>query len=294
MKKILFAIVAVALVMVSCKPTDNPKDDPQQDQTKFSLTMTIVGTPTQTTAKVKCTPNNDTCYYFVTYEETDKLDESTAASIADYAYYLVRKYGIDHVASRGEQTMDVINLIPGTSYTLCAIQLDEKGTVYPDMFTCEFSTAAMDTLPITISIVYEGSDNTVTFTPSGTAPFGLNVETREDFDKNYDTFDAETMAQALNALVAFYAKYGLSMPVYAVEVTVDLTRSFSETIVAGTPMVAYAAPMLNDSVVGTAVGIEFNIANDIVVDDSENASSANKIKKHLLQIVDKFIDTPYY
>lgn len=277
MKKILFAIAAMVLVMVSCKPKEKEDvNDPEEEP--FSVEMTIVGTPTQTTAKVKCTPNNDTCYYFVTYEETDKLDESTAASIADYAHYLVRKHGIDNAASRGEQIMDVIELLPGTNYTLCAIQLDEKGTVYPDMFTCEFTTAAMDTLPITISIVYEGSDNTVTFTPSGTAPFGLNVETREDFDKNYDTFDAETMAQALNALVAFYAQYGKSMPVYAEEVTADLTRGFSETIVAGTPMVAYAAPMLNDSVVGTAVGIEFNIANDIVAGDSENAPSANKIK----------------
>lgn len=278
MKKILFALVAIALVAVSCKPKDpvqeDPKDDPK-DPTKFSLTMTVAGTPTATTADVKCTPNLDTCYYFVAYAPASAGD-LTAADFYEFAneniaMYIAYGYTIDDVAMIGEETLNFDGLTPETAYRAYGGQVDEDGTEFEDIFTCDFTTAVMAQSSMTIAIAFDDATNTVTFTPSASDAYGMYIETREDFDYYWESFDAENWANELSDWAYTYAYYGVEFPTYNAAQTVDLTQWFSETVPAGTDLVAIAAPMQSGIVNGTANGIEFTPTTDIVVEGGDAA-----------------------
>lgn len=285
MKKILFALVAIALVSVSCKK--NPED--KKDQTKFSLTMSVVGTPTATAADIKCTPNLDTCYYIVVYAEAGA--EITAQDVSDYANEMVATYeaygyGIEDVAMQGEQTITLDGLTPSSSFTAFGIQVDEKGTSYTDLFTCDFSTAAMAQSSMTINIAYD-NEVTVTFTPSASDPFGFYIEDKE----GYDDFNAqagitgEGWVENIQAWINTYAQYGMSLPTYTTAQAVDLTDWFAgDTVPAGTQLVAYAAPVLDGYVNGAGAGIVFAPVDTIIGKPAANQIPMKKAPKATLRM----------
>lgn len=276
MKKILFALVAIALVSVSCKK--NPED--KKDQTKFSLTMSVVGTPTATAADIKCTPNLDTCYYIVVYAEAGA--EITAQDVSDYANEMVATYeaygyGIEDVAMKGEQTITLDGLTPSSSFTAFGIQVDEKGTSYTDLFTCDFTTGAMAQSSMTIDITTD-SATIVTFTPSASDSYGYYVEERAAFDEYYDSYDPATMAQSLQDWASSYAAYGMTFPSYTSTQKADLAAmiAYEEDVPAGTMVVAYAAPMQSGFVNGTANGIEFALTDTVVAKPASVPARAPK------------------
>lgn len=279
MKKILFALVAIALVAVSCNPKDpvNPDDpvNPQPDPVKFSLTMAVQGTPTATEASIKCTPNLDSCYYFVAYAPASAGD-LTAADFYEFAngqieMYLAYGYTLDDVAMIGEETLNFDGLTPETAYRTYGGQVDEDGTEFEDIFTCDFTTATMAQSSMTIAIAFDDPTNSVTFTPSASDAYGMYIETRADFDEYWETFDATTWAQELSDWAYTYAYYGIEFPTYNAAQTVDLTQWFAETVPAGTALIAIAAPMQSGIVNGTANGIEFTPTTDIVVEGGDAA-----------------------
>jgi len=258
MKKILFALVAIALVFVSCKKTEEQK----KETTPFSISMSVAGTPTATTADILCVPNTDTLYYFAAYAPKASASELTAADLADYAYQMIEVYAsygyeFEDIAYAGEQTISCTGLTPETQYIACATQIDEKSTVYKDMFTCDFTTGVMPQTTMTIAIAYDG-DTTVTFTPSQTADkYGLYVETQADYDKYFDEWNEESWAEELEAWASTYAYYGYEFPTYSGTQTVSINDFSSEAIAAGTDMCALAAPMVSGIVNGTANAIQF-------------------------------------
>lgn len=282
MKKILFALVAIALVAVSCKPKDpvNPDDpvNPQPDPVKFSLTMAVQGTPTATEASIKCTPNLDSCYYFVAYADAS-VGELTAADFYEFAngqieMYLAYGYTLDDCAELGEQVLDFTGLTPETTFTVYAGQVDEDGTEFEDIFTCNFTTASMPQSSMTIAIAFDDATNTVTFTPSASDPFGFYVEDKAGYDDYCAQvgITGEGWAENIQAWCDTYAAYGFEFDTYTSAQTVDLTQWFAETVPAGTELVAYAAPVQSNVVNGAGSGIVFTPTTDIVVEGGDAAA----------------------
>jgi len=279
MKKILFALVAIALVVVSCKPKTTTKDP-------FSIKMSVAGTPTATGADILCTPNYDSCYYMAFYAPTAQMSEVKAADVSASANNTIASavaYGLDFAAlveygviMSGENTISYSKLDPETAYTALAIQVDEKATVYETLFTCEFTTAVMQQSSMTIAIAY--ADSVVNFTPSLTADsYGLFVEPKADFDKYYSTFDEDTWAQSLEDWAATYAQYSMTFPTYTGAQTYPMSNCATTTAIpAGTDFVAYAAPMVGSVVNGQASGIQFKSTIEI---PAKSSSLPAKIRR---------------
>lgn len=275
MKKILFALVAIALVVVSCKPKTTTTKDP------FSIKMSVAGTPTATGADILCTPNYDSCYYMAFYAPTAQMSEVKAADVSASANKTIASavaYGLDFAAlveygviMSGENTISYSELDPETAYTALAIQVDDKATVYETLFTCEFTTAVMQQSSMTIAISY--ADTVVNFKPSLTADsYGMMVSTKANYDENFDEWNEDAWAEALEAWAYTYSYYGYSWPTYTGEQSFPMSYLAEETALpVGTDFVAYAAPMVGSVVNGQASGIQFKSTIEIPADESSSA-----------------------
>lgn len=168
MKKVLFALVAIALVFVSCKKTtDDKKTDPKADG--LTIKLEVVGTPTATGAVIRCTPSDTAIYYAQFCVPTAQMSQATAQALASQIYAAIAEDGFETYAFHGVEDCDWTGrLTPETQYTPVAIQIDEKNTVYETVFQgAPFTTLAQAQSKMTIGITYDGVD-AVTFTPSGT------------------------------------------------------------------------------------------------------------------------------
>lgn len=140
MKKILFALVAIALVAVSCKPTTG--DDPKKDDVcTFTITVSDV---TSHEAVVSVIPSlKDVPYYAGLYAAADlegMTDEEITAEnyeyleemMAFYAQFGMTMYWADMVMIDDAEGLEAGELDGGTTYTVIAFQMDTiEKTSYP-------------------------------------------------------------------------------------------------------------------------------------------------------------------
>ncbi|MCQ2114555.1 MAG: hypothetical protein MJY52_05770 [Bacteroidaceae bacterium] len=276
MKKILFALVAIALVAVSCKPKEDPTnpqdptkpDDPQKEA--FKLTITLEGSATVTTQAAKFVPNLDDCYYMYVAAPSDIDDESISNFFysqimggLDFGMDILEAYG--YVYS-GEHSTVFIVLDPSTTYKIYAMQVDEDMNQH-EVFTSEaFTTAAMTPSEMTIAITTDRQDSvsTVTFTPSGDDTYFYFIYPKSQFDafKQKMKISGDGWAEFLAYFIGDFAEYEMEYEFTGTQ-NVDVAEYFGkqfeipEDIPEGTAFVACAAPIDETAIAGAATGITF-------------------------------------
>ncbi|MCQ2330252.1 MAG: hypothetical protein MJZ93_06835 [Paludibacteraceae bacterium] len=294
MKKILFALVAIALVAVSCKPTEDPTkpqdptkpDDPQKEA--FKLTITLEGSATATSQAFKAVPNLDDYFYNVTVVPSDFND---AAALAEYLYsdvamYLMMGLTLEDLAAydmvcAGEYETKFIGLDPSTQYKIVGMQMDDDMNIYEEMFASEaFTTAAVTPSEMTIAITTDRQDSvsTVTFTPSGDDTYFYFIYPKSQFDafKQDMEISGDGWAELIEYFIVSFAAYKLEYEFTGTQ-NVDVAESFgklfeiSEDIPAGTAFVACAAPIYETAIAGAATGINFVTRSVIPANASKNA-----------------------
>ena len=160
MKKILFALVAIALVAVSCKknPTDPKKDDPTTADCTFTITVSDV---TSHEAVVSFVPSiKDVTWYATVYAATD-LEGMTDEEITTefYDYFDEYKAYMEQIGAMmgmemnlhwsdmvyvGDQELAVQDLDGGTTWTVVAFQVDSVNRTNYKVSKQNFTTEEAD------------------------------------------------------------------------------------------------------------------------------------------------------
>ena len=265
MKKVLFALVAIALVFVSCKKTtEDKKTDPKADG--LTIKLEVVGTPTTTGAVIRSTPSDTAIYYAQFCVPTAQMSQATAQALAKQIYDAIAEDGFESYAFHGVEECDWEGkLDPNTKYTPVAIQIDEKSTVYETLFQgAPFTTASVPQSAMTIGITYDGVD-AVTFTPSGTDTYIYAIMDMAFLDSIEipHTTPIEEVAEYVLGELAKYPKDYETGPV-----TENIGNWAFGTVTTGDEVWAAAAPATEGVVNGTMTTATFTIGTPV----AENAA----------------------
>lgn len=265
MKKVLFALVAIALVFVSCKKTtEDKKTDPKA--AGITIKMEVVGTPTATGAVIRYTPSDTAIYYAPFCIPTAEMSQVTAQALAKQIYDAIAEGGFESYAFHGVEEYDWEGeFYPGTKYTPVAIQIDEKNTVYETLYTdAPFTTASVSESKMTIGITYDGVD-AVTFTPSGTDTYIyaiMDMAFLDSIEVPHTTPIEEVAKYVLDELAEYPEDYETG------PVTENIGNWAFGTVTTGDEVWAAAAPATEGVVNGTMTTAVLTVGTPI----AENAA----------------------
>ena len=152
MKKILFALVAMCMVLVSCNKNTDPVDDPTGDDCTFVITVSDV---TAHEAEVVVTPSDLTAEYLCMYAEAANFEGSTDDEVIDALYDYVdqmitmyAQYGYELawadfvVVDETEMSLD--ELTGSTTYEVYATKVDSVELTHYTLGRKSFTTGEAD------------------------------------------------------------------------------------------------------------------------------------------------------
>lgn len=243
MKKVLFAVLAIAMVFVSCKRGNEAKN--------LSISMEIAKQPTVAGVTIKCTPSDTTIYYSVTCVPSNMVSQFNIDSMSALVYEACAEYGFENVAMQG--VCNVVfdgELDPSTKYTPVAFQIDKKNKIYKTLFYGpEFTTKALPVSNMKIDITYDGS-NTVTFTPDNNTDSYIAVIVDSALLYYWELQEVGYTPELADAVLDVYAYDPEHECTFTGATTKDVSKCLYGDAVLGDNIFAIAAPVYESHING--------------------------------------------